>query len=193
MDYSDFDWYILEVNPEPWAVGPIAYARRGGKMSAYMGQNAQLNAYKEALKEEIANKNPKMLEGKITLQLFFWRRRDDYETPQGKRARKHEADTTNLQKATEDAMQGILYKNDKDVVDVHSRMIEQDVATRGRVVIGVSNRFQVIEYPFDKIEFATKTQALKGPAKQLEGQEELWDIDSGPPLSAWSPAPHELF
>lgn len=194
MDYTDYDWYILEVNPEPWAVGPIAYARRAGKMAAYMGQNAQLNAYKQAVAEELATKNPRKLEGKISLQLFFWRRRDDYETAQGKRARKHEADVTNLQKATEDACQGILFANDKDVIDVHSRMVEQGTDVSGRVVVGVSNKLQHIEYPFDRIEFQVRDTPRKSPTRpQLLGQEQLMIDDPGPLISAWSPSPEELF
>lgn len=177
MDYEAYDWYILEVNPEPWAVGPIAYARRGGKMSAYMGQNAQLNAYKEALREEIQRFDPQELSGKIHMQLFFWRRRDDYETAQGKRHRKHEADLTNLQKATEDALQGILYKNDKDVISIHSRLVEQDVATNGRVVVGVSNKVHDPEYPFDKIEFTTRAPRPVRPPQQLAGQSSF-DFDN---------------
>lgn len=175
MNHDDYDWYILEINPEPWAVGPIAYARRSGKMSAYMGQNAQLNAYKEAIREELLTKNPLLLEGKISLQLFFWRRRDDYETAQAKRHRKHDADLTNLQKATEDALQGLLFKNDKDVIDCHTRVVEQGPDAAGRVVVGVSNKLRELDYPFDKLPLPSR-RPQTNKRIELEGQFEFEEI-----------------
>lgn len=176
-----YDWYILEINPEPWAVGPIGYARRGGKMSAYVGRNAQLDAYKESVKEALADVETRMLDGKISLRLFFWRTRQDYETAQGRRHRKHEADTTNLQKATEDALQGILFENDKDVIDVHSSMVDQSPTAPGRVVIGVAKARDLMfaDYPFDKIKMMRRDRK-PALAVQLDGQEELFD-------NAWPP------
>lgn len=166
-----YTWYILEVNPEPWAVGPIGYARRNGKMSAYVGRNAQLDAYKEAVKEALEDSKPDKFERKISLRFYFWRRRDDYETHQGRRHRTHEADLTNLQKATEDALQGILFDNDKDVVDIHSVMIDQSPTSSGRVVVGIAQAQNIMfaDYPFDKIK-QTREPRPKA-VKELAGQE----------------------
>lgn len=167
-----FDWYILEINPDPWAIGPVGYARRDGKMSAYVGRNQQLDAYKQAVKEEMAELNPVMLTGKIGLVLFFWRTIDIYQTAQAKSARSHEADNTNLQKATEDALQGILYKNDKDVVFNQTTMVDQSPTAPGRVVVGVSNQvdqFMFADYPFDQLK-AIKAER-KRTRPELDGQE----------------------
>lgn len=180
IDKDSYVWYILEVNPEPWAIGPVGYARRNGKMSAYVGRNAQLDAYKESIKEAIEEFDPLMVEGKIALRFFFWRHQAAYETAQARTHRKHEADVTNLQKATEDALQGVLYKNDKDVVDVHSTMVDQSPTAPGRVVVGIASARDVIfaDYPFDKLKMARKER--KTPRRELEGQEELFD-NSWPP------------
>lgn len=176
-----YDWYILEINPEPWAIGPIGYSRRGGKMSAYVGRNQQLDTYKEAVKEALEDMETTKLEGKIALRFFFWRTRADYQNYQSRTVRKHEADTTNLQKATEDALQGILFDNDKDVVDVHSSLVDQSPTSPGRIVIGVGRAQDVMfaDYPFDKIKVMRKERK---PIKraELEGQEELFD-------NAWPP------
>jgi Holliday junction resolvase RusA-like endonuclease len=126
-------WFVLDVNPEPWAIGPVGYRRSGGKMSAYVGQNQQLNAYKEAIKESIGKQD--MLTGKVSITFFFWRNRAEYTTPQSRSHRKHEADATNMQKATEDALQGILYGNDKDNMHVESYVVEQGPDVEGKVVI----------------------------------------------------------
>lgn len=128
-------WIALDVNPEPWAIGPVGVARRGGKIQPYVGRNAQLAEYQAAVKEELGEQE--MLEGKIVLRFFFWRNRADYVTPQARTHRKHEADLTNLQKATEDALQGVLFKNDKDVADIHSTMVAQGPEIRGRIILGI--------------------------------------------------------
>jgi len=145
------DYFVLDINPEPWAVGPAGVARKNGKLIPYIGPNKQLQAYQNAIKELIGEQ-PKFIDGKILLRFYFWRNRAEYETPQARTHRKHEADTTNLQKATEDALQGILFKNDKDVVDIHSKMVAQGPDVRGKIVIGadkinMSERGMVSELP----------------------------------------------
>ena len=129
-------WYVLDVNPEPWAVGPVGVARSGGKLKPYIGRNQQLAAYKEAVAEAIGEGQEKIT-GKVKLQFYFWRKRYDYTIPQSRSHRKHEADVTNMQKATEDALQGVLFDNDKDVNDIHSVLVEQGPDVHGRIVIGI--------------------------------------------------------
>lgn len=126
-------WFVLNVNPEPWAIGPVGYRRSGGKMSAYVGRNQQLDAYKEAVREALGLQEK--IEGKVALQFFFWRNRAEYTTPQARAHRKHEADLTNLQKATEDALQGVLFDNDRDVTCCESYLVEQGPDITGRIVI----------------------------------------------------------
>lgn len=133
----EWEWFVLDVNPEPWAVGPLSVGRKAGKVFPYMGRNDQLFHYKEAVKEELVGCDLFLENCKIELQLFFWRRRDEYKTPQARTHRKHEADLTNLQKATEDALQGVLFKNDKDVKRIESRIVDQGPDVIPKVVLGV--------------------------------------------------------
>lgn len=133
---SDYYWFVLDVNPEPWAIGDLSVGRRGGKVFPQVGRNQQLHNYKMAIKEAIGSPDV-WFERPIELIFYFWRTREAYKTPQARTARKNEADTTNLQKATEDALQGILFKNDKDVTMVTSKMFEQNETTPGCVVIGI--------------------------------------------------------
>jgi Holliday junction resolvase RusA-like endonuclease len=130
-------WYHVEINPEPWAVGPVGTRRLNGKMSAYVGRNQQLAAYQEAVREELGDGH-EMIEGRVRIVFLFWRNRAEYETVQARTHRKHEADVTNLQKATEDALQGVLFKNDKNVNDIHSVMVEQGPDVRGMILIGIA-------------------------------------------------------
>ena len=136
MSKGDWHWFVLDVNPEPWAIGDLSVGRRNGKAFPMVGRNNQLHSYKEAVKEALGDPGI-FFEGPIELQFFFWRRRDEYKTPQARTHRKHEADATNLQKATEDALQGVLFKNDKDVNDIHSVVVEQGSDVTPRVVVAI--------------------------------------------------------
>lgn len=140
---TETQWYVLDVNPEPWAIGPVGYARHNGKMSAYVGQNKQLDTYKQTIKEAIADKAV-MMSGKVDITFFFWRNRADYKTPQARSHRKHEADATNLQKSTEDALQNILYSNDKDNSHVQAYIIEQGPGVKGKVVICIKPYVDIV-------------------------------------------------
>lgn len=124
-------WLHLPINPDPWEVGPLGVGRRNGKMYPYIGPSAQLKAYQEAIREELESQSITMLEGDFyKLTFYFWRRLDEHE-----KGRKVHADATNMQKATEDALQGILIGNDRNVLDIRSRIVAQGPGINGRVVI----------------------------------------------------------
>lgn len=120
-------WYIVELNAVPWKVGPISVARgKGGKgMYPVVGRDQELFNFQQAVKAELLQQGAAMCSGKIQLTIVFWRRIEQYKTEKSRNARSHEADATNLLKATEDACQGILFDNDRDNVDVRSVIVEQ--------------------------------------------------------------------
>lgn len=172
-------WYFLDVNPEPWAIGPVGYARRNGKMSAYVGRNQQLHHYKEAVKEAILKQDPVKFDGPFELTIWFWRSRDEYATPQARTHRKHEADTTNLYKATEDALQGILYDNDKDNRHVEGWMMEQNAEVHGCIVLRIRPRpFLGLppDTPLRILDFMSQARMQDQPTDQSwEGPETPYD------------------
>ena len=129
-------WYALKVNPEPWAVGPLGVGRRNGKVFPTIGQNAQLAAYQETIREEFGTGH-RMLEGDLKVMFYFWRNLATYRTQSGKMHRKHQSDATNMQKATEDALQGILFKNDRDNVFVSSVVMAQGPDVVGKILIHI--------------------------------------------------------
>lgn len=124
-------WYTLRVNPEPWAVGPLSLLRRGGRLAPTMGRNQQLHMYQQAVAEELANKYGTLPGAPLApcyeLDFWFWRNTE----------RANIADATNMQKATEDALQGLLLANDRDVVRVRSRVVAQGPDVAGAVVFRV--------------------------------------------------------
>lgn len=130
-------WYVMDVNPEPWVVGPINVIRKGGHFIPKVGQDVQLADYQKAIKQFLEDQNPVMVEGKVRLTFLFWRQQTAYQTQRGRRHRRHEADLTNMIKATEDALQGVVIGNDRDTREVAGYIIQQGPDVRGRVIVCV--------------------------------------------------------
>lgn len=107
------------INPVPWKA-PEAQHRsaKGGRKWVQFFKDQDLSVYQEAIKgwfEEVEalpavgeDGKPILHKGPFTLRFYFFREGAT-------------ADATNLQKALEDALEGVLYKNDRDDIDVHSR------------------------------------------------------------------------
>jgi len=119
-------WFILPgVNPVPWTSPSVSVGHKGGKPYPMVYAATELKNYKQAIKEEMNQRYPDIdaIEDEVGLKLYFWRRLDEMK---GNRRRKgHVADATNMQKATEDALQGILFKNDQQVVHAESWVMAQ--------------------------------------------------------------------
>lgn len=162
MQENEWRWFALDLNPEPWSLGPVGSARRGGKIVSFVGRNAQLHAYEEAVKEAIGDQT--WVEGPIELRFYFSRVRSEYTTPQARSHRKHEADLTNLQKATEDALQGVLFKNDKDVKSVHSVMVDQGPEVQSYIIIGIRQHQQITSHEVEQLTILAGVPNLLRPA-----------------------------
>lgn len=130
-------WFAMAINPEPWAVGPVSVGRKNGGIFPIVGQNAQLAAFQEAIREEMEEHTSITLTERVKLTFYFWRVLDSYQTKRGPRHRKHTADTTNMQKALEDALQGILYDNDRTNRDIRSVTVEQGPDVKPKILIHV--------------------------------------------------------
>lgn len=137
-------WILLDLNPEPWRVGPASAIRRGGKVIPVIGRDQQLDAFKNSVAEQVRERlsldesaSP-LFFGKLKVTIYLWRQRAEYSTPQARTHRKHEADATNMLKAVEDALQGVLFKNDRDNSDVRCVIVEQSAeVTSPRILIHV--------------------------------------------------------
>lgn len=138
-------WFLLDLNPEPWAVGPLGVSRREGQLRPFMGRNQQLDAYKNAVKDELLRQTEPIhasigrdfpLEPGYDLHFYFWRNRADYEGS-SKQVRKNQADGTNMMKATEDALQGVLITNDREVRSGRWTIVAQGPDVRGAVAVRV--------------------------------------------------------
>lgn len=129
-------YFTLALNPEPWAIGPLDVRRRGNRVYPAIGQNAQLASFQEAVREEIGSGHTVMT-GPMKLTFYFWRQRANYNSSNERSVRKHQADDTNMVKALEDALQGVLYANDRDTNDVRGVVVEQGPDVIGKIVIQI--------------------------------------------------------
>ena len=117
-------YYVLPgINPTPWTA-PTGAAVRGSNGGRYvkMHANSEMVVYKETIREEMRRLYPDapMVNGLIELSFVFNRVLDQ---GQGRSKRKV-ADATNMQKATEDALEGVLFANDNQVKRVTSLVVE---------------------------------------------------------------------
>lgn len=127
--------YACAVNPEPWKTPPMSAVRKGGRAIVVAGRDVKGHSYKEAIRDELLAQGATVQPGPYKLTLLFWRRLDTYETKTGRNHTRHRADATNMQKLTEDALQGVLIDNDVNVHAVSAEIIEQGKQVQPMVVI----------------------------------------------------------
>lgn len=132
---DDLHWFeIVGIYPIQWQVGVTSAGRKNGKIVANrISKPPELAAYQEAVKEYM-------------LDAFFPDLPASFDYPQGIRMEfyfvvpdegRNVRDTTNFQKALEDALQGILYRNDRTVRDVRSVAVAVEPHEEPRIIIGI--------------------------------------------------------
>lgn len=109
---------VTGINPEPWTAPDISIAHgKGGRPYPQVSKNARLRAFQEALKESIQQAYPDLKpyepDTRLRVSFIFWRQIDSYTKESGRTASRNVADATNMTKAAEDALQGVLYHNDR--------------------------------------------------------------------------------
>lgn len=129
---------LFGINPMPWTPGTIA---THGKRR-WMVKDTQLVVYQEAVKEAMLEGYPDLPllldhDGPLSVTFALWRELERSEDAEGKKHRAKIADATNLQKALEDALQGVLYGNDQHNLHVQTYLMEQSELARPRIVIMV--------------------------------------------------------
>ena len=139
-------WYVISVNPTPWAVGELGFTvKRDGSKRVYMAPNRDLKLYQEAIREEMADFITFPLATELDVVFVFNRALD--EIFRGKfKSHAHYADATNMQKATEDALQGVLFGNDNQNRVVTSIIREQSPEADPCVAIGIKTTTDKLVY-----------------------------------------------
>lgn len=153
---SEQFFYIEGINPQPWTASEGSAGRKDGKFRITFYKAAGLEAYQAGVKEEMQLHYPEVVPraGVFALEFWFWRQLETTELDTRK-GHRNQADATNMQKALEDALQGILYTNDRNAVTVCSHVVDQQADTKPRILIRV----------FDAPDWYRKEKA-----------ESLWDL-----------------
>jgi hypothetical protein len=142
-------WVIAGINPVPYR-NPIAEIRRApGKTKPY-AQNVkdeELRRYQAAITAWGITENIPLLEPPYQIHFFWWRRLIRYQSESGRWVTKKRADQTNLQKATEDALQPSKDPQWNGMItnDVHDRysgglIVEEEKDTEPLIVIQIASQ-----------------------------------------------------
>jgi Holliday junction resolvase RusA-like endonuclease len=156
MRYSAID--IRGLNPEPWEPSRAAPVRKGSKLTVAHYKPAKLETFQAALIDTLERHendpyvSPWEPQGNHVLKVHFWLwRTQEVSTRQsGRKHRAHQADATNMQKAIEDACQGILFGNDRDNRHVATTIVDQGHDIEPRIII---ERFLAVRLPTPPTKF----------------------------------------
>jgi len=138
------EYVILDINPEPWAVGTTFTRRTAGKVVSGMAPNQKVKDYKSAVQEALKPQIQTPVfsaDAEWEVELLFWRQIERW-TVDGKVKTGNYADATNLQKSTEDALQGLLFGNDRSVKRISSHVVAQGLDVEPMIYIRVQRYSQ---------------------------------------------------
>lgn len=148
---------INGINPEPWTSPTASVGRKGGRVYARMVKDRGLAVYQEAVREAIvpALEQVEPTDEPITLAFYLWRERTRYVTKSGRTAQKNAADATNMQKALEDALQGVLFENDRQVRTITTHVMAQGPEVEPKILIHLSVHVAPPEWIDPIVEYGT--------------------------------------
>lgn len=125
-----------DINPEPWAIGNITIERnkQTGKLFPKVGPELTLKSYQDALRASLLEDGAKVKTGPYSIRFTFSRQLVKYSVDKHTLTRNW-ADVTNMQKSTEDALQGAAIANDSATIHIESYLYAgQSEATPAWVV-----------------------------------------------------------
>lgn len=165
-------------------MGNISVVGPPRKRFPKVSPNKTLKAYQDAVRAELELAGAEVLPGDYALRFTFSRQLVAYKVRTGKTLTRNVADVTNMQKGTEDALQGAAIGNDRDVIAVSSRLAgPQSEGTLPFVVIEIIHSIEGFVFdPFT--EFPTWTEegkmAYNGILEELLNPKGIQDNE-------WSP------
>lgn len=166
-------YHITGINPEPWVAPEHGLGRKGGKVFVQTYKSSGLQSYQDAVKEEIVAQNGHLSdwsaarEERLQVTFWLWRTLDQSEVDSRRRTR-NVADATNMQKSLEDALQGLLYKNDRLNVDVRTIVVEQSADTMPHITIEVRSGHDITSpEPPERPVYGKYTPAPNEPLEDL--------------------------
>jgi hypothetical protein len=173
--------YAFPIQPEPWAMGIISIGRNksSGKFIPIVSANPTVSAYEQAIASELERFGASLKLPLYSVRFTFSRQLISYTKLDGGTASRNQADVTNMQKATEDALQGVLIGNDRDVIRTESRMAGPQTAETDPWVL-VEVRYGCTGYAFHETDLPSGISeqgldALKNMQETKEGGDHIRD------------------
>lgn len=203
---SNMQWYVVPLNPVPWAVGPLTMGRRkSGGQYPVMGRNIQLAEYQKAVRAELTRQRAEMIhleDGQsYELVFVFHQVTEHYQTASGRATQSKQGDLTNLTKATEDAIQDLLITNDTNV-EKSTLYVQRSEGVNAvpYVVIGVAATHSIINpdsFPaevWEGVDLAVaEHRAMTGIPDEVPTQGPHTNMRSKMPVRDITPIPDLLF
>ncbi len=124
-----YSYYRVYINPEPWVVPPFSAIPKGKRYIPVAGKDHRGENVKAAIRETLTALDAPMHEPPYRIHLEFHRQLEQYVTESGRNNTRNKADATNMQKLTEDALEGTLIHNDVDTACITGHIIEQSKET----------------------------------------------------------------
>ncbi|AKC02886.1 RusA-like Holliday junction resolvase [Gordonia phage Gmala1] len=137
--------FAVPLNPQPWKVPPASGIRKGNKVFVKFGQDEGGVAFKLGVKESLESQGAFMMEPGYSLDIYTWRKREQYKDKANRTRTKNKVDGTNMQKLIEDALTGTCFHDDVDNIAIRTIQVEQSIATVPRMVLVVRGELEIID------------------------------------------------
>lgn len=133
------------INPEPWRSPSLGIKKVGRRSVPVSFKDENLRSYQQAIHELVEEAlaeqgistpvyGPKV---ELTATFAFWRQLDRYQV-EGDRTRvRARPDLTNMIKAAEDALQGLLYQNDRAIRFTSAGLVEVGADVEPALLVGI--------------------------------------------------------
>lgn len=165
-------YYVLHINPEPWAVGSVSRGAKGARISP----NPNLVAFQNAVREALDGAK-KLGFTRIKITFYLWRQMAKYIDAADRVRQRNQADATNMQKGLEDALQGILMDNDRDVEDIRTVIVEQGPFVEPCIIIKAEASHNPLVEVMETIPADVLQKWADKAAPQLSGSDKWAESD----------------
>lgn len=177
---------VVGINPEPWTSPSLGTKRAGGRIVPTSFKDENLRSYQmavhELVEEALAEQGimtPVYGKGvELGARFSFWRQLDRYHVSEGRTRVRQQPDLTNLVKAFEDALQGLLYVNDRAIRESVGCLVDvgQDLEPAAMVEVHPLPAYRLQMADIARTQLTRRGTKARSSAVYLEG--ESWESPS---------------
>lgn len=164
------DYYTIHgINPMPWKSPSLGMGRGKGKPYPTSYPNTEMLVYQNAIKDYMVEYyHPAPHEGPLELRIWYWR------SLNYGGQRRQVCDVTNMNKALEDALQGVLFANDTQNKIVSGTSVIQAKDVVPQILIGIGPFDDNADIPWKEIHEHTGSRPMAEQRAANAGVPEPW-------------------